>query len=132
MWRTVSYLPQVEAEINKQGLNRLNDACIHARNTILKAFTGTRTGRRYYVPMTNVMYTASAPGERPAMPTGTLSKSVMYEVKSYKGKWRGIVGTNLIYGKKLETRKKNKRPWLEPGLKDAKPGIIKAMERKWF
>jgi len=132
--RFVSHLPQVIAKIDAEGTRHMLDACIAARNEVVESFTGARTGRRYYVPGTKVMYTASAPGERPAKPGKVLPDSVKYRVATEGGKIRGIVGTDVEYGKILETKpvKKGGRPWLEPGMKDAKPEILKRLNKRWF
>jgi len=130
----VSYVPQVLAKIDAIGPRRMLAACIAARNEVVESFTGARTGRRYYVPGTRVMYTASAPGERPAKPTGRLSGEVFYRVGTEGNRIRGIVGTDLKYGKILEMKsvKKGGRPWLEPGMKDAKPEILRELNKEWF
>ena len=46
----------------KSGEDALQKAGIHLENAIKRKLTGQRHGRRYYVPKTKVMYTASAPG----------------------------------------------------------------------
>jgi len=130
----VSYVPQVLAKIDAIGPRRMLAACIAARNEVVKSFTGARTGRRYYVPGTKVMYTASAPGERPAIAGSDLFKNVFYRVGTEGSKIRGIVGTDIKHGRILETKsvKKGGRPWLEPGMKDAKPEILKELNKEWF
>jgi len=130
----ISYLPQVKLQIDAMGRKRMLDASIGARDAVVKSFTGARTGRRYHVPGTRVMYTASAPGERPAKPTGRLSKEVFYRVGAEGNKLRGIVGTDYDVGKILETKpvRRGGRPWLEPGMKDARPEILKRLNKRWF
>ena len=132
--RYVSYLPQVLAKIDAIGPRRMLAAVIVARNEVIKSFTGARTGRRYLVPGTSVMYTASSPGERPAKPTGDLAKRVFYRVATEGGKIRGILGTDYEVGEILEKKavKKGGRPWLEPGMKDAKPEVLRQLNKEWF
>ena len=72
------------------------------------------------------LWQGSAPGEPPRKRTGTLQKSVAFEVS-----WMNLgepvftvrVGTNVPYGRFLEygTRKMAARPWLRPGLAEYLP-----------
>jgi len=69
------------------------------------------------------LWQPSAPGSPPRKRTGTLQKSVAFEVS-----WMNLgepvflvrVGTNVPYGRFLEygTRKMAARPWLRPGLSE--------------
>jgi HK97 gp10 family phage protein len=60
--------------------------------------------------------TRSAPGESPAVQTGTLKESLAQEPLEDRVGIR--VGTNIRYGLYLElgTRKMRARPWLRPAL----------------
>lgn len=96
---------------------RMEQACIHLTNEVKKTLTGQRHGRRYKVPGTTASiringrwkrrgrwYTASAPGEAPAVLTGQLRNSIKYRIQGRGLKIQGIVGSPL-----------EKAPWLEFG-----------------
>lgn len=123
------------AEAKKRAL-----LCAHAvRNSVLQGMTGDKSGRRYKVPGTKKkFYTASRPGEYPAVRTGRLRTSirvVAQENFSAAGgtSYAGLVGTNLLYGVYLElgTAKMGARPWLTMGLFHAQPAIQAILGRKW-
>jgi len=70
----------------------------------------------------------SAPGDPPHKQTGTLLKSVAYELVTVAAKTIARVGTNIKYGRWLElgTKKMKPRPWLRRSL-DAKRAQIIAI-----
>lgn len=78
------------------------------------------------------LYAGSAPGEAPRKRTGTLQKSVAFEV-SWFDVGREIitlrVGTNVPYGRWLEygTRRMAARPWLRPGIAEYLPRLEKVV-----
>jgi HK97 gp10 family phage protein len=62
----------------------------------------------------SIEHTASKPGFPPNSDTGTLARSVRWDLDSSKN--QGVVGTNLKYGAWLEfgTKDMEPRPWLLP------------------
>ncbi len=91
--------------------------------------SGSKTGRVYTVPGVKRKYTASRPGEAPAVATGNLIKNVISDdraVVSGKG-FKVSVGTNVDYGKILETEKS--RPWLVPALEITRNQNTRAIVR---
>lgn len=101
------------------------------RNAELRVIRGQGHGRRYRVPGTRRMYTASAPGEVPAVRTGTFRRSwqpssIMYgNVAISKLETNYTVnGHNL--GGMLEngTGKMAPRPHQEKILEEAKPRVL--------
>ena len=72
------------------------------RNETVKTLSGDRTGRTYRVPGTQVTYTASAPGEPPAVQTGQLRNSIATNVYTEGRSVKGEVGTELMKGLHLE------------------------------
>lgn len=72
-------LPDVVQElttsIKQQMAQRTYRAANELRNSALDVLKGQRGGRRYKVPHTKRYYTASAPGEPPAVRTGTFRNS---------------------------------------------------------
>ncbi len=61
--------------LEKQVASRSLTASNHLRNSALKVLSGTRTGKMYKKPDTQVLYQASAPGEAPASRNGDFRKS---------------------------------------------------------
>ena len=120
--------------IEDNAAKRMAKAVNEVRNTTLETLSGKRTGRKYKVPGTEKIYTASAPGEPPAQATSRLRQSVQTSVRSEGKKIIGEVGTNLDYGKTLEfgTEKVAARPWLHPSFEKAKNKIQEILNGKWF
>lgn len=101
-----------------------------ARNQIVQNLSGGRSGIQYKVPGTQTYYTASAPGEYPAVATGRLRSDVQY-----KQDGDGVViGSTLEYGLHLEKKdpQHGGREWLRPSLEKARPDMLKAIGERWF
>ena len=75
----------------------------------------------------------SEPGDPPHKQTGTLLKSVAYELVTVADKTIARVGTNLKYGRFLElgTKKMKPRPWLRRALTE-KTAAVEAILRAPF
>jgi hypothetical protein len=68
-----------------------------------KLGTGARTGHEYKVPGTkNKTYTASAPGEAPAVMLSNYMNSITHDVAVKPNEIVGTTGTNQKQGKRLE------------------------------
>jgi len=126
----VSFLPAVTAALKVASEKALYAAANEGRTQVLKNLTGSRSGIRYKVPGTNVMYTASAPGEYPASATGRLRSSVGVKVKGTEG----YIGTDIEYGLCLEKKPASKggREWLRPSLQQAKPKMLQKIMKRWM
>lgn len=96
------------------------------RNSAVKVLGGHRSGRRYKKPYTrNAYYTASAPGEPPAVRTGILRMSWKPKGESNgKGKYTACIESDVPYAEILEERSKNPRPYKDKIIEDAKPKVI--------
>lgn len=135
-------VPVVLSAVEKFGKKAAHAAGIIAKNTIVESFSGPRTGIWYAKRFTKTAsYRASAPHERPAKPTGILAGSVRFLVTTNNKEfatWIGIPsrskgGVKLGYGIALELGTgSNRRPWLVPGMKDAKPAILRELAERWF
>jgi len=113
---------------------KMAEAVNEVRNTVLETLSGNRTGRTYYVPGTRKRYTASAPGEPPAVATAELKQSVKTSIGTEGRTVVGVVGTDTIQGKMTEFGTKNMaaRPWLRISFEKALPKIKSILSRKWF
>ncbi len=127
-------ISQVKGTISEVAKNRMMEAVNTVRNTTLETLSGTRSGRQYYVPGTHKVYTASAPGEPPAVATGRLRQSVKGSVETENGTLVGYVGTDLEYGKELEYGRYNMepRPWLRPSFERSEQEVKEIFSREWL
>jgi len=135
-------VPTVLSTFNKMGKKKAATVAIIARNVIVESFSGPRTGIWYAKRFTKTAsYRASALGERPAKPTGVLAGAVQFATRSERdafSAWIGIParskgGVQLGYGLALELGTgSNRRPWLVPGMKEAKPAILRELAERWF
>ena len=126
----VSFMPAVTVAITAGSNKALTSACDVGRNKIETNLSGSRSGHVYRVPGTSVMYTASAPGEFPAVRLGDLKGSINFERSGASRK----IGTQLDYGLALEKKPVSKggRPWLKRSLDQAKPAMIVEVNKRWF
>ena len=78
--------------IEKEVANRAYRASNELRNASLHVLRGQRSGRRYKVPYTKRHYTASAPGEPPAVRTGIfrLSWGTRVHVEKIGNKFKAV------------------------------------------
>jgi len=92
------YGKQVEEEVRRKCARNLRDTCLFLEGDIKKSFGKS----------------PSASGEPPGVITGTLKRSITYEIEGLIGR----VGTNVEYGKHLElgTEHIAPRPFLRPAL----------------
>ena len=127
----VSNLPAVMIAINAASQKALIAAADVGRNKTVQNLTGARSGRTYRVPKTKVYYTASAPGEYPAIATGKLRDHIDRKVVNTS---EVQVGTTVEYGLMLEKKAANKggRPWLKRSLDEAKPAMLAKFAQRWF
>lgn len=125
----------VELRIAGEARSRVERAAELVRGEALQLMSGRKSGRRYRVPGTRgVWYTASAPGEAPAVPTGRLKGSVTREVRVTPEETVGLVGTALQYGAELEfgNRRVRPRPWLSPAFRNMRGRISDTLGGRWW
>lgn len=105
------------------------------RNSLLHVVRGQRSGRRYRIPHTKRFYTASAPGEPPAVRTGMFRLSWYTNVRIERnGKTLRVVSaieSNMKAGKYLlgdiledGTSKMAPRPYKQKVIDRAMPKIM--------
>lgn len=129
-----SNVPKALGKIDEMQKKRMTRAASFARGKVVEYMTGPKTGREYKVPGTQKTYTASAPGESPAIRTTRLFSSIAQEVRETPRGVEGVVGTPLLYGLFLEigTYKMRPRPWLAPPLKINEGQIRNILSEEWF
>lgn len=119
----------IEAEASRKALK----VCHVFRNQVVKNLTGKRSGRKYRVPGTKREYTASAPGEYPAVMTGQLRASIKFLVQMAPGNVFAIVGSNVLHGIYLEGSQEAPgiRPWLWRSYLEVKEKIEAICREPW-
>ena len=111
---------------------------MQVRSEMIKTLTGTRTGKTYKKAGQNVTYTASAPGEAPASPTGQLRGSIKEQVGRKRGNAIGEVGiadgqqAKKGFALELGTEHIEPRPWMGITFQRTKAAVIKILRSKWL
>lgn len=128
------HIGKVMKKIGSKAEERMLEAVQEVRNTAIETLSGSRTGRVYRVPGTNKLYTASSPGEPPAVQLGDLRKSVKGGVEKEGRDVVGFVGTELSKGAFLEhgTSRMAARPWLRPSFEKASDKVREIFMKVWF
>jgi HK97 gp10 family phage protein len=131
--KIVSRIPEAKAKIKDEAFQRMVKAVNAVRNETLVTLSGNRSGRIYRVPGTMKTYTASSPGEPPAVATGQLRQSVRTQVDNSSSMVIGYVGSTLIYAPCLEfgTKKMSPRPWLKPSFEKSEPKLKDILGGTW-
>lgn len=117
---------QITAQAKSRGYRAANEL----RNVALQVLRGQRSGRIYKRPHSSSTYTASAPGEPPAVRTGGLRVSWHSQAKSEKSgstvTVRPAIWTDKEYAPILQegTHKMAPRPFEEPIIEQAKPKVM--------
>ena len=131
--KIVSRIPEAKAKIKSEAFARMVKAVNTVRNETLETLSGSRSGRIYRVPGTMKTYTASSPGEPPAVATGQLRQSVRTQVDNSSSMVIGYVGSTLVYAPCLEfgTKKMSPRPWLKPSFEKSEPKLREILGGSW-
>jgi hypothetical protein len=97
---------------------------------VVKILTGARSGRIYQIPGTKKDYTASAPGEAPAVRLGDLRTSYRFVIKKYEG----LIGSPLAYALDLEkgTSHMAPRPHLTAAYLKNRREIQSQLSKDWL
>lgn len=128
-------------DIKHQMESRAVDAANELRNAELKILRGQRGGRIYGVPGTKKRYQASAPGQPPAVRTGTFRLSWKPQAYVMFGSYISRIESDLQVGTKrsytlgdlLEngTSKMAPRPHQDKILEKAEPEIMRIYSRDY-
>ena len=116
-------------DIRSQVEKRSYKAANELRNSALTVLRGQGKGRRYRVPGTKRYYTASAPGDVPAVRTGAFRLSWQPTAHSLFGSYISRITSSIFYAGWLENGTPGgqmaPRPHHEKILEHAKPKIIR-------
>ena len=121
-------------KISDKAEERMLEASTLVRNNTIETLSGARSGRVYRVPGTRVEYTASSPGQAPAVQLGDLRKSVKGGIEKEGRNVIGFVGSELPKASMLEmgTSKMLPRPWLRPSFEKSVDKVKSIFVRIWF
>ena len=127
----VSSLPIILKKMQAAEIRVMKQAVNALRNETIRTLSGERHGKRYKVPKTkHRYYTASRPGEPPAVRLSDLKGSIRGRVEASLFDVEGQVGTPHDYGRILELRMD--RVWLELSSRKATPEIKRILGSRWF
>lgn len=129
-------VPNIKAEVNKTIREIKREVKSRAvrgsrvlKNTEIHILSGQRSGRVYKKSGKKTSYTASAPGEPPAVRSGKLRRSFRAVSKASAGSATAKVAieTDTHYAGYLEygTRKMAARPYVDKIMEEAEPEITK-------
>lgn len=121
-----SFVKEVQKRMEDEAKKKAIEVGNAIRNKVLEGMRGPWTGKTYRVPGTARTYTASAPGEYPAVRLGALKASIKMVVRQDLYGVYAVVGTLIPYAKYLEGRGPNDpgiRPFLSKAYAEALPEI---------
>jgi hypothetical protein len=132
----VSFETEVMGRITAGLRRNVQKAAVLWHEQVIRNFTGTRSGKQYRIPGGQKTYTASAPGEAPAVATGTLKGDYSFDIDNDQP--IGKVGTEKLYGLYLETGTTNAdgsvrmapRPVLKPAYETKRKEIEAALQER--
>ncbi len=129
---------EVVIKLRDTAIDNIRQSAVFLKGKIKEKLSGDRSGRAYYVSGTRKLYTASAPGEPPAVRLGDLRNAISH--KTNKKKLEGFVGPKLLgespdkqYPLWLEfgTKKMSPRPFMAPTFNEQKGKIVEIMKNGW-
>lgn len=128
---------EIKKSIKHQMESRAYRVANELRNSELDVLRGQRSGRRYRVPGTKAYYTASAPGEAPAVRTGNYRRSWQPEALIEDGKYTSSIKTDQTQlADWLENGtpggKMAPRPHHDRILADAEPKSVRIYSEPYF
>lgn len=122
--RIKNHAPKRNKELGKGTRANVRAAAEHLQGELQKTLRrGGRSGETYRVqPGSSRTYTASAPGEPPAVRTGRLASSITLTPNGLR---RILVGSPLVYARHLEfgTKHMRPRPWFRKTAREQRQAI---------
>lgn len=114
-------IPGLSAALRKRAAALVFQTAKAAENAAKIAMTGQKSGKLYKRGKKKT-HQASAPGEAPAVDTGTLRRSILTQ---RDGDLRAVVSVGAEYAVWLEfgTRRMAPRPFLGPAFEQVKPAF---------
>ena len=103
-WQFEWYGAEAREDIYRELRQRVAAATYHLQGEIIERVSGQGSGQTYDVPGTNRTYTASAPGQPPAVLFGLLKNSIKVDFSETQDVIKSTVGVrkNVPYAMRLE------------------------------
>ena len=131
---------EVMIKLHDTAIQNIREAATFLQSAIKRKLSGNRSGRVYRIPGTKTTWTASAPGEPPAVRLGDLRNAISRKID--KGKLEGFVGPRLLgsdpdkqYPVWLEfgtpKGQMSPRPYMAPSFQENKAAIVQIMKDGW-
>lgn len=118
----------VLARIRQISYDRAKRAANMVVDHILKEMAKPKSGIEYTVPGTNVKYTASAPGEYPAIRMGELRDNIEVTTEVDALSVSGLINVKVPHGAILEA---GMRPFLSRAADEKADGVRAIYEAPW-
>lgn len=128
-FRLQSFIGDVMKRVNKEAEKRALGSVNILRNNLIQDMAQPHTGREYKVPGTGRTYTASAPGEYPAIRLGQLRAGIRTAASISPSGIFGVIGTDVEHGLYLEA---GLRPWLGKEFEDSENELKDYLGKPWF
>ena len=119
----IKKLENAKKTVNSELGNAISKCCIQVQRTIQEGFTATVTNDEvsYFTHNKRIPHHPSVLGNYPAVDTGTLRRSISFDVEKKGNKIIGRIGSTILeppYPAFLEygTSKMFPRPWLKPSM----------------
>lgn len=111
-----SYRNEVKRFLDGKAAQKVAIIGTELTNHIKIGMREAKSGEEYRIPGSNKTYTASAPGEFPAIRTGQLRSGIRFKIQNESDGVAVHMGTNVAQGVILEDEGNGIRPWLSKGL----------------
>lgn len=121
--------------VKNEAASRAIRASNQLRNAALNVLRGQRSGKVYRKPYSKSTYTASAPGEPPAVRTGALRMNWSIRATgSATGEIIAGINSDVPYAQPLDdgTSKIKPRPFKEPIIEAAEPAVKAIFEAPYL
>lgn len=127
-----SYRKEVKAFLDTKATKKTAVIGTEVTNLIKKGMREAKSGEEYRIPGSNRTYTASAPGEFPAIRTGQLRSGIRFKQNNESDGVAVHMGTNVDQGIYLEGEDGNGlRPWLSKGINEYDPRLKEVLGGDW-
>ena len=130
-----SFRKKIQEKLETKAKQRSYEAANILRAHLLESLGNqpARTGRKYKIPGTNQTYTASAPGEYPALREGHLRASIgNAPIKAEKV--GDVIRAEITVGvpKHGQILEAGLRPWFSKAAEEKRDEMEKVLRKRWF
>lgn len=126
-----SYRTEIKKFLDGKATKKVAMIGTELTNHIKQGMRQAKSGEQYRIPGANRTYTASAPGEYPAIRTGQLRSGIRFKLQNDSDGIAVHMGTNVAHGVILEDEGDGIRPWLSKGLDEYDQRLKSVLEGNW-